>query len=535
MAKDIFILGIGGTGMRCIESFIHLCAMGMMDDTTVHLLALDTDKDNGNFIRLRELKDAYCNVKSLTSKDRKATVNTFFSANIQYYEYSPDYSEKNNYRSLADYDLQSNSDVTAVADLVLSKNAQTFDLRHGYRAQTHLGSMLMYHSIIKDVEEDRPASKGSLSITKFVDKLVGCPNGRVFILGSVFGGTGASSIPVIPLALSDAAKIRTGGSAKLLDSIYFGASLLTAYFSFNVPSDSDKDKEKIIATSDKFALNSQAALMFYNDDKTVGETYQRFYLIGTEGLDWQPSPSDKTITGGDAQKNESHYVELMAAFAAYDFFKLKEDDLSEVKDAHEKAKYYFRTISADNRLEFEDFVGNTECMALARKFGLLIALTFFSNSPKLNFFRSVKDGHLTDKKIKGYEDIDENQIKALEDYCTLFHFGVKDKVFYAGWLKQLHRSAGGDNKFLFNPKLFIPEDMRAYEKFAYNEDIYPTDRDDLKKKQFATGLFGKPQNKFIDTFTEIEQKRASEISETNLLERLIKITYFTMCKLYGFE
>ena len=58
MAKDIFVIGIGGTGMRCIESFIHLCAIGMFDDTNVHLLALDTDKDNGNFRRLRDLKGA---------------------------------------------------------------------------------------------------------------------------------------------------------------------------------------------------------------------------------------------------------------------------------------------------------------------------------------------------------------------------------------------------------------------------------------------------------------------------------------------
>lgn len=49
MAKQYFVMGIGGTGMRCIESLIHLCAMGMFDDTEIHLLALDTDKNNGNF------------------------------------------------------------------------------------------------------------------------------------------------------------------------------------------------------------------------------------------------------------------------------------------------------------------------------------------------------------------------------------------------------------------------------------------------------------------------------------------------------
>ena len=42
MAQQYFVLGIGGTGMRCIESLLHLCGMGMFDDTDIYLLALDT-------------------------------------------------------------------------------------------------------------------------------------------------------------------------------------------------------------------------------------------------------------------------------------------------------------------------------------------------------------------------------------------------------------------------------------------------------------------------------------------------------------
>ena len=82
MAKQYFVLGIGGTGMRCIESLIHLCAMGMFDDTEIHLLALDTDKNNGNFSRLKEVKEAYVNSKNLDKANRTALTNTFFSADI---------------------------------------------------------------------------------------------------------------------------------------------------------------------------------------------------------------------------------------------------------------------------------------------------------------------------------------------------------------------------------------------------------------------------------------------------------------------
>ena len=99
MAKQFFVLGIGGTGMRCIESLIHLCAMGMFDDTDIHLLALDTDKNNGNFGRLKELKEAYVNAKGLQEANRVAHKDTFFSANIKYYEFSPNYETKAVYQN----------------------------------------------------------------------------------------------------------------------------------------------------------------------------------------------------------------------------------------------------------------------------------------------------------------------------------------------------------------------------------------------------------------------------------------------------
>lgn len=78
MAQQYFVLGIGGTGMRCIESLIHLCAMGMFDDTDIHLLALDTDKDNGNFARLKEVKEAYVKTKGTEASQRTALKDTLY-------------------------------------------------------------------------------------------------------------------------------------------------------------------------------------------------------------------------------------------------------------------------------------------------------------------------------------------------------------------------------------------------------------------------------------------------------------------------
>ena len=51
----LFVIAIGGTGMRCLESFVHLCAIGMFDNEEIEILTLDTDQENGNKGRVERL------------------------------------------------------------------------------------------------------------------------------------------------------------------------------------------------------------------------------------------------------------------------------------------------------------------------------------------------------------------------------------------------------------------------------------------------------------------------------------------------
>lgn len=422
MAQQYFVLGIGGTGMRCIESLIHLCAMGMFDDTDIHLLALDTDKDNGNFARLKEVKEAYVKAKGTDASLRTALNETFFSANINYYEFSPNYEVKSDFMSVFNYgDTKfNNPEQTAIADLVLTKNVETFNLRHGYRAQTHLGSMMMYHSILEAARSNKNSE-----LKTYLQKLIQvAQNGgaRVFILGSVFGGTGASSIPIIPQAISKAAEIMSNGAVNILNNAYFGSTLLTAYFNFKSPTGAELVNQKIIATSDKFALNSQVAMMFYDDDSTVKSTYQKFYMLGTPGLDWNPmakKEQSETITGGANQCNDSHYIELMAACAALHFLKVPEDDLRTRKQNHD-TEYLYRAVDDSGKLEFRDFVGQEMEQEFAKKLGMLTVFSLFCNGED-DFVNSVKSGH--QKDIVNFLDIDNTQIKdGVKEYFKLFHF-----------------------------------------------------------------------------------------------------------------
>lgn len=539
MASQFFVLGIGGTGMRCIESLVHLCAMGMFDDTDIHLLALDTDKNNGNFSRLKEVKEAYCKAKGLDNASRTALTDTFFSANIKYYEFSPNYEQKSTFKAVFDYgDTQYNHrEETDLADLVLYENVENFNLRHGYRAQTHLGSMMMYHSIIEAAK-----SQAGSDLKKFLSELIkSSQNGqpRVFILGSVFGGTGASSIPIIPQAISKAAEIMSNGAANVLKSAYFGSTLLTAYFSFKAPSGSELSSQKVIATSDKFALNSQVAMMFYDDDATVKSTYQKFYMMGTSGMGWDPMQREsehikETITGGEQQKNDSHYIELLAACAALDFYNADENVLTENKSLH-KTDYQYRAINANGKFDFQDFVGQQRANEFARKFGLLIAFSFFCNGED-NFVESVRAGG--QKEIQEFLSIDVSQVLSLKEYFRLF-FVRKDKdgdKLQEGWLRQIHRSAGGGDNFLFNANLFSPMSYKELMKLNWNDSIYRNEGVGKDNRYGKTGIIIKSKfDPFKKMFIQTRDNTKDWQNITNKGEQLYKLIYDTLGKLYKFN
>ena len=534
MAKQFFVLGIGGTGMRCIESLIHLCAMGMFDDTEIHLLALDTDKNNGNFSRLKEVKEAYVNSKNIDKASRTPLKDTFFSADIKYYEFSPNYDKRSSFNDVFNYQdtKYRNLGVTDLADLVLTENVETFNLRHGYRAQTHLGSMMMYHSIIEAAR-----SRTDNELKSFLQVLIAATQSgtpKVFILGSVFGGTGASSIPIIPQAISRAAEIISQGAANVLRGAYFSSTLLTAYFSFKAPSADELKNQKVIATSDKFALNSQVAMMFYDDDTTVRSTYQRFYMMGTDGIGWDPMARSKdkitqTITGGGDQKNDSHYIELLAACAALDFYYTDESLLKKNKETG-KIDYVYRAIEQTGKIDFKDFVGSKDNndKEFAKKFGMLLAFSFLCNGND-DFVESTRSGG--QKEITGFESMDVNQVEYLKKYFRLFHVRRVNDELAEGWVRQLHRSAGSGDNFLFNPKLFSFQTMKDLKKFDWNKHIY-RDEGVGKEWKFSTGIFGSPFNTFKERFIENLHSEKTD-SITNTGERLYKIVYDTLCSIYN--
>lgn len=487
--NQIFVIGIGGTGMRCLESLIHFCAAGRFSDKKIHMLALDTDLHNGNFQRVDELVHLYRALKD----GKNPLQGTMFGAQIEFYKYSPDYStnKTKTFNKMLQQSRMEDED-SELAKLFFTENVREFELIEGYRAQTHLGSMLMYNAIV-DAAKNHTNSDNE-SLCRFLEKL-GDTNGEMkkcFVMGSVFGGTGASSIPVVPRAFEAAWK-QLKDSTKNLDHVSWGASLLTAYFTFNNPSKEELQSKKVIADAGNFKINTQVALAYYFKDPAVKNSYKQFYILGNpeDPADFRKEGEIKTDVGGATQKNPAHYLEMYATTAAEKFFSSKIDPARE-------PQYFYRVMNKmsvpDAYIDFSDVVeGADECNDFALN---LLTLKILSTDTK-------------DDKIFSPDSVKKNAFPAdiawlwdskdLQDYLAM----------YKAWIEQLWNSANGQNHLFFKQEAFGKKGA-AFFKDDMNDLFLPqlSSNGYFKGKSYKkSGLISKTA---WDPFTEQCQKWTAE-------------------------
>ena len=516
--------------MRCVEAFTHMCAIGMFDGKEIDILSIDTDSNNGNKGRSEQLIEQYNRIKG--GNDSKPTSDNFFSAKLNLHKFDPNYSGNRESFEListsAMLSKESKKENKALSDLFFDDDVQTFDLSHGYRAQTHLGSHLMYHAI---VEAARNVSKGGnrqedLDLSNFLDKINSAgENAKVFILGSMFGGTGASSIPVIPKALQEAIRIKNPNDS-LSKEAKFACVLLSDYFEFKVPDAAQKKEKKVIADSTNFPLNCQAALMFYINDTTVKSTYNLMYHVGWPNkVNYSKDASSKeTITGGGTQKNSCHVAELLCACAVHDFFN-RDSGFEEHSILYRSANEVGNSFS----FEFQDFLGQKYADQFKNKLGSFFALSHIvlndeEGASNSNGVKNICD-NLVDAKTPDYLNMPKENQTDLNDYIKSFAFNYSDdgKVI-PGWFFQIKNSVG--NNFLFNTDSFSLN-KKQLQKFNVGELF--TD----KKYHFASGYFGKDAyGEFRDTIQTDTSVKPRDKQHHNLTERFLAHSYNTFSNLF---
>jgi hypothetical protein len=311
MSNKLYLICVGGSGAKCLESLLHVAATGLLGDSKLEVLFVDPDESNGNVERARNSIEIYQRCQQLVNAGDKAVDSGWMAASLKYYGLWSPFTQESQSRELGSFfrynSLRSNqSELSSLFDVLYSSQERSQPLDEGFRGRPAIGSAVM-----SQIDLQRLGEEPWSTLIQSIEADAGNgQNPRVLLCGSMFGGTGASGLPTIAKLINN--RLNPPDENKnIRQSVKLGCIFLLPYFSFTVPPDAE-DREGLFASADQFLLNTEAALRYYVDRS--GDLFDTIYLLGNES-----SESVKFSVGRGSQKNNPHFIELMAALAARDF------------------------------------------------------------------------------------------------------------------------------------------------------------------------------------------------------------------------
>lgn len=305
MAIRHYYIGVGGTGARVAESLVHLCAAGLGPDE-LFLMLIDPDAGNGNLSRTTELIKKYQDIQSHIGT-RADGVNVFRTKIVTPTPEVWTIFEQQN-QTLGAFIGLGGLEATApalkhFAELLFTEEDMHERLNEGFRGRPAIGAVVM-----SQPNADEPPWSDFWAEIANINR---AEEAKVFVVGSIFGGTGAAGIPTLGAAavLRDRAAL---DAEKQKSKIYLGSCLVLPYFTFdqNIPIE---QRTRLHVRPDDFALATSSALYYY---LTKELSYDEVYLIGDSGSEMV----GEFAAGAGTQKNRAHYVELAAGLSALDFY-----------------------------------------------------------------------------------------------------------------------------------------------------------------------------------------------------------------------
>lgn len=323
-----YVIGIGGTGAKCVEALIHLCAAGLMPDRKnvqgqpigkedLYVAFVDSDVSNGSLERARITLNQYsaCKSNKLGSCDLfKTQVYVGKKDGKTFDTWSPFAEDDTTQPQLGDFfkyeTLSTNSNAAAdrsvayLMDVLYTHQEKTTSLERGFRGHPSIGAAVLSSSLNFNAGEPWETFKNRIR------QDIAGDGARIILIGSVFGGTGAAGLPTIARLISNEFGLATVSNTSL------GGVLVLPYFSFDPP-----EEGGMRADSENFLLSTQAALKYYHQQAIAGkkmglDVFNAMYVLGEAQL----SPVSVPSLGSTTQRNEQHFLELYAALGCLDFF-----------------------------------------------------------------------------------------------------------------------------------------------------------------------------------------------------------------------
>ncbi len=343
MNGKIFLFGIGGTGSRVIKSLTMMAAAGVdIQASAIVPIVIDPDFANADLTRTIEQIKTYSAVRK--SLDFTASSkNQFFKTDIQDvvngYRFRLKDTKNKKFKEFIQYDTLGKEN-KAFASMLFSENNLEADMEVGFKGNPNIGSVVLNQFTDS---EDFIAFASAFK-----------PGDRVFIISSIFGGTGASGFPLI---LKNIRSILSSlPNCDAIQNAPVGAITVLPYFAV-------KPEDNSAINSSTFVGKTKAALHYYENNVTGNNSSVNvLYYIGDEC-----NKQYENIEGGNLQKNNAHIIEFAAALSIVDFASIGDSDSSMVCLKDSNGRIYapsprFKEFGMDNdasRVVFTDLTRKT--------------------------------------------------------------------------------------------------------------------------------------------------------------------------------
>ncbi len=290
--SKIYIFGIGGTGSRILRSLTMMLAAGVKLGTDeIVPIIIDPDMANADLTRTVALLNKYASIRG--KLQFSSSSNQFFRTEIE--RKLPNYTlhiqdtDDRSFREFIGYASMSKQNKAMTKMLFSDKNLNS-SMDVGFKGNPNIGSVVL-NQIAHSEEFEEFANSFS-------------EGDRIFIISSIFGGTGASGFPLLLKTLREGQHFP---NHELINNATIGAITILPYF--KVRRDENSEIE-----SDTFISKTKSALAYYEKNIIRNGIIDALYYLADDVANTYDNHE-----GGSTQQNAAHLIEFLGASAIVDF------------------------------------------------------------------------------------------------------------------------------------------------------------------------------------------------------------------------
>lgn len=419
--SKLYLFGIGGTGSRVIRSLTMLLASGVNAgvDTIIPVL-IDPDMSNGDLTRTTELLKLYKDIRSRLTFGTDVS-SRYFRTEIddQGTDFRLPIANVGNktFGDYIEYDNLSHADKAMMSLLFSDKNLNA-QMQEGFKGNPNMGSI-----VLNDFCDPDNTVLSNL-LANFQD------DDKIFIISSIFGGTGAAGFPLLLKTFRQAQQFNMFANPAVVAGAPIGAISVLPYFGLQA----DNDSEINMAT---FVTKAKSALTYYENNLDTDALY---YIADSMTSTYE------NVEGSDGQKNDAHFIEMAAALSIVDF--ASDDSIIRGANVYKE----FATANEGNPLDLSMLSPSTRQLLAPFLMSFYIFSAFFKHHLKDTF-----DGAWAKARSFKTDMLGNGFFRNVRRFTNLFMTDGEE-----GWLTEMARNSRG----------FAPFNLDGYNNIFHSVNGY---------------------------------------------------------------